>query len=70
MAQMNVAQFAKELGLASAMLLEQLQAAGIGKALADDGGGHVAFAESGYARELLKLRDDGLGLAGHFSGRD
>src|SRR3954471_16642531 len=36
MAQMNVAQFAKELGLASAMLLEQLQAAGIGKALADD----------------------------------
>src|SRR5882724_6138752 len=35
MAQMNVAQFAKELGLASAMLLEQLQAAGIGKALAD-----------------------------------
>ena len=36
MAQMNVAQFAKELGLASAMLLEQLQAAGIGKSLADD----------------------------------
>ena len=36
MAQMNVAQFAKELGLASAMLLEQLQAAGIGKALADN----------------------------------
>ena len=36
MAQMNVAQFAKELGLASAMLLEQLQAAGIGKALGDD----------------------------------
>src|SRR4029079_16446071 len=36
MAQMNVSQFAKELGLASAMLLEQLQAAGIGKALADD----------------------------------
>jgi len=36
MAHMNVAQFAKELGLASAMLLEQLQAAGIGKALADD----------------------------------
>ena len=36
MAQMNVAQFAKELGLASTMLLEQLQAAGIGKALADD----------------------------------
>ena len=36
MAQMNVAQFAKELGLASAMLLEQLQAAGIGKELADD----------------------------------
>ena len=33
---MNVAQFAKELGLASSMLLEQLQAAGIGKALADD----------------------------------
>ncbi|HVY06671.1 MAG TPA: translation initiation factor IF-2 N-terminal domain-containing protein, partial [Burkholderiales bacterium] len=33
---MNVAQFAKELGLASAMLLEQLQAAGIDKALADD----------------------------------
>src|SRR6185436_21041619 len=36
MAQMNVSQFAKELGLASAMLLEQLQAAGIGKSLADD----------------------------------
>ncbi|MEO8008051.1 MAG: translation initiation factor IF-2 N-terminal domain-containing protein, partial [Betaproteobacteria bacterium] len=36
MAHMNVAQFAKELGLASSMLLEQLQAAGIGKALADD----------------------------------
>ena len=36
MAQMNVAQFAKELGLASAMLLEQLQAAGIGKELAHD----------------------------------
>src|SRR4026208_237347 len=33
---MNVSQFAKELGLASAMLLEQLQAAGIGKSLADD----------------------------------
>ena len=36
MAQMNVAQFAKELGLASAMLLEQLQAAGIVKAFADE----------------------------------
>ncbi len=35
MAQMNVAQFAKELGLASTMLLEQLQAAGIGKELAE-----------------------------------
>ena len=28
MAQMNVAQFAKELGLASGMLIEQLQASG------------------------------------------
>ena len=36
MAQMNVAQFAKELGLASAMLREQLQAAGLDKALTDD----------------------------------
>ena len=36
MAQMNVAQFAKELGLASAMLLEQLQAAGIVKAFGDE----------------------------------
>ncbi len=36
MAQMNVAQFAKELGLASTMLLEQLQAAGIGKELAEN----------------------------------
>jgi translation initiation factor IF-2 len=36
MAQMNVAQFAKELGLASTMLREQLQAAGLDKALTDD----------------------------------
>ena len=36
MAQMNVSQFAKELGLPSALLLEQLQAAGVGKALAED----------------------------------
>ena len=36
MAQMNVSQFAKELGLPSALLLEQLQAAGLGKALAED----------------------------------
>ncbi|MGH8767874.1 MAG: translation initiation factor IF-2 [Burkholderiales bacterium] len=33
---MNVSQFAKELGLPSALLLEQLQAAGVGKALAED----------------------------------
>ncbi len=36
MAQMNVSQFAKELGLPSALLLEQLQAAGVGKALAEE----------------------------------
>jgi translation initiation factor IF-2 len=36
MAQMNVAQFAKELGLPSALLLEQLQAAGVSKALVED----------------------------------
>ncbi len=36
MAQMNVAQFAKELGLPSALLLEQLQAAGVSKALLED----------------------------------
>jgi translation initiation factor IF-2 len=35
MAQMNVAQFATELGLPAALLLEQLQAAGVGKALAE-----------------------------------
>ena len=33
---MNVSQFAKELGLPSALLLEQLQAAGVGKALAEE----------------------------------
>src|SRR5882724_10748630 len=36
MAQMNVSQFARELGLPSTLLLEQLQAAGVGKALAED----------------------------------
>ena len=36
MAQTNVAQFAKELGVPSAMLLEQLQAAGVGKKLVED----------------------------------
>ena len=36
MAQTNVAQFAKELGFPSAMLLEQLQAAGVSKALVED----------------------------------
>ena len=36
MAQMNVAQFAKELGLPASLLLEQLQAAGVNKQLADD----------------------------------
>ena len=36
MAQINVTQFAKELGLPVALLLEQLQTAGIAKALADD----------------------------------
>ena len=36
MAQTNVAQFAKELGVPAAMLLEQLQAAGVGKALVED----------------------------------
>jgi len=35
MAQMNVAQFATELGLPAALLLEQLQAAGVSKALAE-----------------------------------
>ena len=35
MAQMNVAQFASELGLPAALLLEQLQAAGVSKALAE-----------------------------------
>ncbi|MBI3068351.1 MAG: translation initiation factor IF-2 associated domain-containing protein, partial [Betaproteobacteria bacterium] len=36
MAQMNVSQFAKELGLPTALLLEQLQAAGLKKKLAED----------------------------------
>jgi translation initiation factor IF-2 len=36
MAQTNVAQFAKELGVPAAMLLEQLQAAGVSKALVED----------------------------------
>ncbi|MFN0038955.1 MAG: translation initiation factor IF-2 [Burkholderiales bacterium] len=36
MAQMNVAQFAKELGLPAGLLLEQLQAAGVAKALVED----------------------------------
>jgi translation initiation factor IF-2 len=36
MAQMNVAQFAKELGLPATLLLEQLQAAGVSKALLED----------------------------------
>jgi len=36
MAQINVTQFAKELGLPVTLLLEQLQTAGIAKALADD----------------------------------
>jgi translation initiation factor IF-2 len=36
MAQTNVAQFAKELGVPSALLLEQLQAAGVNKQLVDD----------------------------------
>ena len=36
MAQTNVAQFAKELGVPSSLLLEQLQAAGVSKQLVDD----------------------------------
>jgi translation initiation factor IF-2 len=36
MAQINVTQFAKELGLPAALLIEQLQAAGVKKALAED----------------------------------
>jgi translation initiation factor IF-2 len=36
MAQMNVAQFAKELGLPPALLVEQLQAAGVKKSIAED----------------------------------
>ena len=36
MAQTNVAQFAKELGVPSTMLLEQLQAAGVGRKLVED----------------------------------
>ena len=36
MAQTNVAQFAKELGVPSSLLLEQLQAAGVNKELVDD----------------------------------
>src|SRR5690242_13597910 len=36
MAQTNVAQFAKELGVPSALLLEQLQAAGVSRLLVDD----------------------------------
>jgi translation initiation factor IF-2 len=36
MAQTNVVQFAKELGVPAAMLLEQLQAAGVGKKLVED----------------------------------
>ena len=36
MAQINVAQFAKELGVPSALLLEQLQAAGVTKKLLDE----------------------------------
>ena len=36
MAQTNVTQFAKELGVPATMLLEQLQAAGVGKRLLED----------------------------------
>ena len=36
MAQTNVAQFAKELGVPSSLLLEQLHAAGVSKELVDD----------------------------------
>ncbi|HEX6007384.1 MAG TPA: translation initiation factor IF-2 N-terminal domain-containing protein, partial [Burkholderiales bacterium] len=36
MAQINVTQFASELGLPPALLIEQLQAAGVKKALAED----------------------------------
>src|SRR3990172_6456314 len=36
MAQLNVTQFATELGLPLALLIEQLQAAGVNKALAED----------------------------------
>ena len=36
MAQTNVTQFAKELGVPSSLLLEQLQAAGVNKQLVDD----------------------------------
>ena len=36
MAQINVTQFAQQLGLPPALLIEQLQAAGVNKALADD----------------------------------
>ena len=36
MAQMNVTQFATELGVPPALLIEQLQAAGVNKALAED----------------------------------
>ena len=37
MAQMSVEQFASELGLLPAVLLEQLQAAGVSKEIAKDG---------------------------------
>ena len=36
MAQINVTQFAQQLGLPTALLIEQLQAAGVNKALAED----------------------------------
>ena len=36
MAQINVTQFAQQLGLPTTLLIEQLQAAGIKKALSDD----------------------------------
>ena len=36
MAQINVTQFAKELGLPPALLIEQLKAAGVSRTLAED----------------------------------
>ena len=42
MAQTNVAQFAKELGVPSSLLLEQLQAAGVNKQLLDETRAHRA----------------------------